>query len=136
MGVVLDVDGVLQRGHAAVPGAPEALARLREHRVPHVFVTNNGGRLECQKAEQLNEVLGVGAARPEQVCLAHSPMRELAGRYKNVLILGCIDYVDVASEYGFENFWTVADVVVATPALWHFFGADAAHERMVATADA
>ena len=67
VGVVFDIDGVLQRGKAPVPGAAEALRKLRRARVPHVFVTNNGGRLESHKCEQLNAVLGEQVCTPAQV---------------------------------------------------------------------
>ncbi len=39
-GVLLDLSGVLYVGSAAVPGAPEALARLRETGLPLRFITN------------------------------------------------------------------------------------------------
>jgi ribonucleotide monophosphatase NagD (HAD superfamily) len=40
--VVLDIDGVVTRGATAVPGAAEALRRLRQQRIPFVFMTNGG----------------------------------------------------------------------------------------------
>ena len=45
VGVALDVDGVLVRGGAVIPGASSALKRLVKHKVPFVFVTNGGGWL-------------------------------------------------------------------------------------------
>lgn len=42
--VLLDLDGVLYRGSEAVPGAPEAVARLRTIGKRVVFVTNNSAR--------------------------------------------------------------------------------------------
>lgn len=41
--VALDLDGVLWRSDEPVPGAAEAVARLRAGGVPVVFVTNNAG---------------------------------------------------------------------------------------------
>eukprot|EP01051_Picozoa_sp_SAG22_P026029 SAG22_NODE_8006_length_691_cov_1.400338_1_plen_141_part_01 len=130
VGIVFDIDGVLLAGKSVIPGAAEALAKLRAAQVPHVFVTNGGGRSERRKAEQISELLGGSAvATGEQVCLAHSPMRELATRYwgQNVLILGCIDYASVASEYGFnpEKTFTVPELLAAKPELLSFFGPDA-----------
>ncbi len=40
----LDLDGVVWRGSETVPGAPEAVARLRERGVPLAFVTNSALR--------------------------------------------------------------------------------------------
>jgi len=43
-GVILDVDGTLLDGDAAVPGAAEAVSRLRARRIPFRFVTNTTRR--------------------------------------------------------------------------------------------
>ncbi|WP_119462808.1 TIGR01458 family HAD-type hydrolase [Rhodospirillaceae bacterium SYSU D60014] len=43
-GVLLDLDGVLYVGNDLLPGAREALARLRERRLPVQFVTNSTRR--------------------------------------------------------------------------------------------
>ena len=43
--VVLDIDGVVTRGASAVPGAGEALRRLRRQQIPFVFMTNGGGKM-------------------------------------------------------------------------------------------
>ena len=127
VGVVFDIDGVLLQGKLVIPGAAEALARLRAAAVPHVFVTNGGGRSEGRKASQLAALLGGGpeVASAAQVCLAHSPMRDLAAAHagQNVLLLGCIDYQQVAAEYGFDptRTFTVPELLAAKPDLWPFF---------------
>ena len=43
-GIVFDIDGVLVRGHSAVPGAADALTRLRAHGTPLLFASNNATR--------------------------------------------------------------------------------------------
>jgi phospholysine phosphohistidine inorganic pyrophosphate phosphatase len=43
-GILLDLDGVLYVGDEVVPGAADAIAWLRRHEVPHVFVTNTSSR--------------------------------------------------------------------------------------------
>ena len=40
--MVLDIDGGVPRGATAVPGAAEALRRLRQQQIPFVFMTNGG----------------------------------------------------------------------------------------------
>ncbi len=55
-GVVLDMDGVLIRGDRALPGAPEAVDRLREQGRIVSFVTNNSirhRRDHCAKLRRL-----------------------------------------------------------------------------------
>lgn len=63
--VLLDLDGVVYAGDHAVPGAPEALARLRADGTALRFVTNNASRTPEQVAAKL---VGVGVeATAEEV---------------------------------------------------------------------
>ncbi len=55
---VIDLDGVVWRGERAVPGAPEALARLGGAGVAIAFVTNNSSATVAQYREKLDR-LGV-----------------------------------------------------------------------------
>ncbi|XP_066864556.1 haloacid dehalogenase-like hydrolase domain-containing 5 isoform X4 [Kogia breviceps] len=61
-GLLLDIDGVLVRGHQVIPAAREAFRRLVDSqgqlRVPVVFVTNAGNILQCSKAQELSALLG------------------------------------------------------------------------------
>ena len=61
-GLLLDIDGVLVRGHQVIPAAQEAFRRLLDPqgqlRVPVVFVTNAGNISQCSKAEELSAQLG------------------------------------------------------------------------------
>lgn len=49
----IDLDGVVWRGDETVPGAPEAIARLREAGAPLAFVTNSALRTPEQVGEKL-----------------------------------------------------------------------------------
>ena len=49
----IDLDGVIWRGSKTVPGAPEAVARLRAEAVPIAFVTNSAQRTPAQVAAKL-----------------------------------------------------------------------------------
>jgi HAD superfamily hydrolase (TIGR01457 family) len=63
--LLIDLDGVLFRGDAVVPGAPETLDALRRRRARAVFLTNNSSRTASQVADKL---AGLGIdARPEEV---------------------------------------------------------------------
>src|SRR5437764_295027 len=50
---LLDLDGTLYTGDAAVPGAVEAIARLRARRVPFSLVTNTTSRSRRMLVERL-----------------------------------------------------------------------------------
>ncbi|MGI3781363.1 MAG: HAD-IIA family hydrolase, partial [Janthinobacterium lividum] len=70
-GVLFDLDGVIYLGPVAVPGAPPALAALREREVPIGFVTNNAARTPEAVAEHLTE-LGIPAGRADVVTSAQA----------------------------------------------------------------
>lgn len=61
-GFLLDIDGVLVRGHQVIPAARAAFHRLLDTqgqlRVPVVFVTNAGNILQHCKAQELSSQLG------------------------------------------------------------------------------
>lgn len=66
-GFLLDIDGVLVRGHRVIPAALEAFRRLvnahGQLRVPVVFVTNAGNILQHSKAQELSALLGFKVRR-------------------------------------------------------------------------
>ena len=66
---LLDLDGVLYRGHQAVPGAADAVARLRSLGKRIVFVTNNSSRTPAGVADTLRRV-GIAAEVEEVVTSA------------------------------------------------------------------
>jgi 4-nitrophenyl phosphatase len=52
-GFIFDLDGVIYRGNAALPGAAEVLAALRSASVPFLFLTNNATTPSRLVAERL-----------------------------------------------------------------------------------
>ena len=76
---MLDLDGVVYVGGAAVPGAPEHLAAVRESGMGVAFITNNAARPPEQVAEHLRE-LGVAAGAEDVVTSAQAAARVLADR--------------------------------------------------------
>ncbi len=70
-GVLFDLDGVLYLGPVAVPGAPPAVARLRERGVEVGFVTNNAARTPSAVAAHLTE-LGIPAGTSDVVTSAQA----------------------------------------------------------------
>src|SRR5258708_33614684 len=53
---LLDLDGVVYLGDAAVPGAPQALAKAAEAAMRLAFVTNNSSRTPSAIAAQVTGV--------------------------------------------------------------------------------
>ncbi len=63
--VLLDLDGTLYRGDAAIPEAPAAVARIRARGIRPVFVTNNSSRTQSAVAAHLSNI-GIPAV-PDEV---------------------------------------------------------------------
>jgi glycerol-1-phosphatase len=74
---LLDLDGVVYVGRAAVPGVPEALAETRRGGLRLAFVTNNAARPPDAVAAHLTE-LGIEASAAEIVTSAQAAARYLA----------------------------------------------------------
>jgi phospholysine phosphohistidine inorganic pyrophosphate phosphatase len=54
-GYLLDLDGTLYSGGAAIPGAVAALSRLRRQQIPHRLVTNTTSRSRAMLVERLRD---------------------------------------------------------------------------------
>jgi 4-nitrophenyl phosphatase len=67
-GAVLDLDGTIYRGEEALPGAAEAIARLRNAGIRTLFFSNNPTKSRSAYAERLGS-FGI-EAHPEEVCSA------------------------------------------------------------------
>jgi glycerol 3-phosphatase-2 len=76
---LLDLDGVVYLGGAAVPGAPDALAKASDAGMRLAFVTNNSSRTPSAVAAQLASY-GVAASAGDVVTSAQAAARLLATR--------------------------------------------------------
>ena len=76
---VLDLDGVVYIGGAAVPEAPESLSNAAAAGMHLAFVTNNAARTPEQVAEHLSS-LGVQASSTDVVTSAQAGARLMADR--------------------------------------------------------
>ena len=87
--ILLDLDGVLHVSGDPIPGAPEAVERLRSagHRLR--FVTNNTTRSRAQLASELRQ-LGIELADEELQTTATSAARALAGKRVLALVMQAI----------------------------------------------
>jgi glycerol-1-phosphatase len=108
---LLDLDGVVYLGAAAVPGAADALARARRAGMRLAFVTNNASRSPSRIAAQLAG-LGVPATPDEVVTSAHAAARLIAGRLpagSPVLVVGAIGLRMALRERGLRPVSTAAE---------------------------
>jgi glycerol-1-phosphatase len=108
---LLDLDGVVYLGGAAVPGAPEALAEARRRGMRLAFVTNNASRSPSAIAAQLNG-LGVPATSAEIVTSAQAAAHLIADRLpagSPVLVVGGIGLRIALRERGLRPVSTAAE---------------------------
>ncbi|KAI9734595.1 MAG: hypothetical protein M1834_002196 [Cirrosporium novae-zelandiae] len=112
-----DIDGVLIRGGHVIPEAIEAMKVLNGEneygiKIPYIFVTNGGGKTEQERCLQLSKQLDMEVSPGQFIC-GHTPMREMAEKYKTVLVVGgegekCRH---VAEGYGFTDVVTPGDII-------------------------
>ncbi|KAG0171046.1 hypothetical protein DFQ30_001602 [Apophysomyces sp. BC1015] len=96
---------------------------MENRSIPYVLLTNGGGMTEANKAAQISQMLDV-EIHPEQVVLSHSPMRQLAQKYKEkqVLIVGGkgLACYEVAKGYGFDRVVVPEDIHNWNPSSWPY----------------
>lgn len=88
---------------------------------PYIFLTNGGGKSEQERCHDLSEQLQLDVSPGQFIC-GHTPMREMADRYKTVLVVGgegekCRE---VAESYGFRDVITPGDIIKANSATTPF----------------
>ena len=87
--ILLDVDGVLHVSGEPIPGAAEAVARLRRQGHSLRFVTNNSTRPRTMLAEELR-TLGFELEDDELQTTPRAAASELAGKRVFALVMGAI----------------------------------------------
>jgi glycerol 3-phosphatase-2 len=113
--VLLDLDGVVYIGQDAVPGAAQALDRVRAAGVPVRFVTNNASRPPRVVADHLTR-LGVSATVDEVVTSAQVASVLLARRLgpgAGVLVVGAEGLREALTENGLVPMGSVDEGPVA-----------------------
>jgi glycerol 3-phosphatase-2 len=101
--LLLDLDGVVYRGSAAVPHAAEALASVRARGVRVGYITNNASRTASSVAQHLTD-LGMPAEADEIVTSPQAAVRLLADRLPagaRVLVIGGEGLRSVVLDAGF-----------------------------------
>jgi HAD superfamily hydrolase (TIGR01458 family) len=87
--ILLDVDGVLHVSGEPIPGAVDAVSRLRRQGHSLRFVTNNSTRPRTTLAEELR-LLGFELDDDELQTTPRAAARELAGKRVLALVMGAI----------------------------------------------
>ncbi|KAL6070064.1 HAD-superfamily hydrolase [Balamuthia mandrillaris] len=117
--VVFDLDGVMHKGSSPIDGAVQALQRVSK--VPHLFLTNSGGRTEQAKAEHLSKLLGTEIDW-RRVIQAHTPMLDLLEEYRQKRLLVVAKSPESArhilDNYGYEQYVAVQEVAHRFPLLY------------------
>ncbi|RIX27506.1 HAD-IIA family hydrolase [Amnibacterium setariae] len=101
--LLLDLDGVVYRGRAAVPHAQDALGAVRDRGVRVGYITNNASRTPASVAAHLTE-LGLAATAHEVVTSPQAAVRLLADRVApgaRILVIGGDGLHSVVAEAGF-----------------------------------
>jgi HAD superfamily hydrolase (TIGR01450 family) len=112
---MLDLDGVVYVGRAAVDGVPDLVRRLRDGGMTLAFVTNNASRTPDAVAAHLRE-LGISADASDVVTSAQAAARELAQRLDagaDVLVIGGEGLRVALDEEGLTPVQSAADDPVA-----------------------
>lgn len=122
-GIVFDIDGVLVKGKRILPETIQTFQLLESLKIPFIFLTNGGGIPEKQKALELSRKFNI-TIKEEQIVLGHSPMKSVAEKFKNdiVLIIGSDTCKNVAYSYGFKKPILTKEIVSWRPSIWPFEG--------------
>lgn len=108
---LLDLDGVVYVGSAAVPGAPSALERARARGMRLAFVTNNAARPPGVVAAHLTE-LGIPAEAGDVITSAQAAAHYLADLLPpgaRVLVIGTVGLVEALHDRGLHAVHTADD---------------------------
>jgi HAD superfamily hydrolase (TIGR01450 family) len=101
--LLLDLDGVVYRGSAAVPNAADALGAVRARGVRVGYITNNASRTAATVAAQLVG-FGLPAVPDDVVTSPQAAVRLLADRVRpgaRILVIGGVGLRSVVEEAGF-----------------------------------
>lgn len=118
---LLDLDGVVYVGPAAVPGAPERLTEAKRAGMHLAYVTNNAARTPSAVADHLN-ALGVPAGSGDVVTSAQAAARLLADKLPDgapVFVIGGTGLYDALAERGLRGTQDVTDRPEAVVSGYH-----------------
>ncbi|SMY29939.1 unnamed protein product [Zymoseptoria tritici ST99CH_1A5] len=117
-----DIDGVLLRSSAALPGATKALTYLQSKRIPFILLTNGGGKSEQERVADLQDKLGVPLSTSNFI-QSHTPFADMTHHHDQTVLVAGGDRDKcqrVAEGYGFKSVVTPGDILTAYPDIWPF----------------
>ncbi len=82
---LIDLDGVIYRGNALLPGAREFVEWLQEHNKKFLFLTNNSFASEMQVLEKL-ERLGIATDETHLLGAGQAAVKNIARRFPAALV--------------------------------------------------
>src|SRR5438477_10793619 len=82
---LIDLDGVIYRGNALLPGAREFVEWLQEHNKKFLFLTNNSFASETQVLEKL-ERLGIATDETHLLGAGQAAVKNIARRFPAALV--------------------------------------------------
>jgi HAD superfamily hydrolase (TIGR01457 family) len=97
---LIDLDGVIYRGDALLPGAREFVDWLQAHHKKYLFLTNNSFASEAQVIEKL-ERLGIGTDATHLLSAGQAAVQNIARRFPGavVYVVGEPPLYDLLREY-------------------------------------
>lgn len=123
MAFVFDIDGVLLHGNNLIPETTRVMELLNGDnelgiKIPHILLTNGGGKTEAARTEQLSQIIGTPIST-DQFIQSHTPMQALSEYYETVLVIGGEGYTAraAAEEYGFRNVVVPKDILAWDPSI-------------------
>ena len=104
---LIDLDGVIYRGNALLPGAKEFIAWLKANNKKFLFLTNNSFASETQVLEKLTQ-LGIITDTSHLLSAGQAAVQNIARRFPGALVylVGEPPLIDLLREYQLQ----VADV--------------------------
>jgi glycerol-1-phosphatase len=112
--LLLDLDGVVYRGKAVIPGAAEAIGQAKQFGKRVGYITNNASRTPDQIAKQLQD-FGIDVSPSEIIGSAESAAKLLATKLTSgkVLVVGGEGLRNEVAKAGFEVVTSASDNPVA-----------------------
>lgn len=102
MNVLCDLDGVIYRGRAALPGVPHALRRLLDSGAKVYFITNNSTRTPEATAAKISDLTGVPLSGDQILTSAQAAMTMLGVADAPVFVVGEDGLRQTVTANGFE----------------------------------
>ncbi|MFH1306994.1 MAG: HAD family hydrolase, partial [Candidatus Micrarchaeota archaeon] len=100
--IIFDLDGVIYRGGSIIPGAGEAIGKIRNAGINISFLTNNASLSREGVAQKLSS-LGISAKKEEIMASSYAVahyLNSLSPKPKNVYVVGADGLKDEIKQFG------------------------------------